>query len=502
MPDRVPRQEPRNDEGRQRRNLSSQQREAVDQISQELAEIRESHETRCDGMSSEISALRETLENQDVQGALDRLTSVEESLAQIPLEGDESILDRLGDTEVALQRLANGGGGGSGSTGHDMRAQAREIWTEEIARNPVWNQLVENDPALSNEYLEALATYISRGKDVIVANQDLRSLAARANAFQTNVLNKPDAIRSAGGVTPEVMASLTTDFDPGFGMAVPMPIATRIIRKAFELSPVLADSGRVSTTSKTYPYLKDTGWDPTVRVRGEREDLIEDDDNDELFEEAEIHVHEESVTTRLSLVMIEDGVDVIQEYEFRTGRGLGKKASWKIHHGSGTKQPLGLSKDTNVIRVMTETADSLPFDAFLNAQLDLDPEYEAGAKYYLSKGATKAAVLAKNAVGSYQWSPSQTDGTPSLLHGYTWSRDPYMSNETAVEDTGVTFATGALPVLFGNVGVSCLNVERLGLQVQIDDVTKKGWRKYWTRRRWGWGIVDYAGLRLVEVGTS
>lgn len=490
---------PNNDEGRRR--LTGDQRAAIDEANQILSEIRDAHAGRLDSCETRLTAIQETLDREDVQGALDRVMNVEEHLQSLPIEGDASILDRLGDMEVALQKMTKGGNGSPAN--NSIRNEAREVFSEEIARNPILGDLVDNDPALAEEYFAALQLYMSSGPGIISSNRERAALAARANAFGEDVMNAPKVLRRAmqnGGISETVMNGLTTDFDPGFGMRVPAPMVQRIVRKAFELSPLLADSGRASTTSQIYPFLRDTGWDPTIRERGEREDVLEDDDNDELFEEDQIDVHEESVTTRLTLVMIEDGIDVLSEYEMRTARGLGKKASWKVHNGDGNKMPLGLLKDPSVPRVMTGTEDTLPFKALLHAQLDLDPEYEAGASYYLSKGASKAAVLATDAVGNFIWSPSQVDGTPSLLHGYAWKRDAYLNNEAGVDDTGVTFASGALPVLFGNVGIACLHVERLGLQVQIDDQTKKGWRKYWSRRRWGWGVVQPAALRLIEVG--
>lgn len=508
MPDKDPIQEPKNDEGRKKKNLTPEQQTVLDEVRQELREIRGSFETRVEAATRELrdetaaklTALRETLAEARVQEGLDKITDFETHLAALPVEGDESFPDRLSAVEASVQQLAKGPGGAGGPAGKtDLRAQVMETLADQIAFNPQLGDMIRHDPALSTEYLNALTVYLTRGRGAL--HGDRAKLAAQANDFGERVLNKPKDVRTAGGVEA-VMNTLTSDFDPGLGMRVPAPLAARIVRKAFELSPLLADSGRTSTAAAIYPYLRDTGWEPDVAERGEREDVLEDDENDELFQEEQIDVHEEQVTTRLTLVMIEDGVDVISEYETRTARVLGKKASFKVHFGTGTKMPLGLQRDPAVAKVLTGSADSLPFRALLHASLDLDPEYEAGARYYLSKGGTKAAVLATNSVGDYIWQPSQQDGSPSLLHGYAWRRDPYLTNETAVTETGVTFATGAHPALFGNVGVGCLYVERLGLQVQIDDVTKKGWRKYWSRRRWGWGVVDPAALRLVEVGTS
>lgn len=485
--------EPRTPEAGAVTPLNAGQKAMVEEIGQTVSEIRDEAtavKIRLEDTESGLTAIRQTLSKGSVQDAMDKVIALEEKLAE-----------RISDIDLKLGRMSHGPDPSAGDGVPRMRAQAMEILNEVIARNPVMAENISHDPALTDEYQVVLINWLANGKDSIYANADRRALAATAGSFQQRVYHDPLGASQAGGIS-KIVNTLSTDFDPGWGMAVPIPIATRIVRRASEFSPLLVDSGQASTTSRIYPYLVDTGNDPEVRVRGERQDVIEDDDNDELFQEKEIIIYEENVTTRLTLVMIEDGIDVIREYETRTARSLGKVASQKIHFGSGTKQPLGLLNDLTVVRVKTETTNSLPFRVLMNVAMDMDPEFEANARFYLSKGGLKAAVLADDGEGRFLWQSSQQDGTPSLLHGFTWKKDAYLTSETDVKDTGVEFATGAFPAFFGNPAEACLMVERLGLQVGIDDITKKGWRKYWTRRRWGWGVVNPAALRLVEVGVT
>lgn len=469
--------------------------DSAEKAAQLLSELRQDIDTRVKALEDRDRAVGEAFSEERFKEGIDGYFEGEEWLAEMR---DADVLNRLGDIDVALQRLSKGGGLPEGADSA-IRAEALKAYAEKIERSPQLRKIVENDPSLSADYMAALENFLIGGKDAMT--RDAQQLAGRAQSYENRVIHDPKRIRDSGEAIPEILNTLSTDFNPGLGMRVPVPVATRIIRKAFEMSPILMDSGRATTTAKVYPYIADTGWEPEVRTRGEREDLIEDDDNDELFIEKEINVHEEDVTTRVTLVMLEDGIDVVGEYETRTARALGRKAASKIHNGNGVKMPTGLQVDTSVPHVLSGTVDSLPWRAFINAQVDIHPVWDVGASWYLSKGAMKSAVLATNAIGDYYWSPSGTDGTPSLFHGSTWKRDAWLDNETAVTDDGVTFATGATPALYGNVGEGCLYVERLGLSVLIDDLTKKGWRKYWSRRRWGWGVVNPAALRLLEVGT-
>jgi HK97 family phage major capsid protein len=496
-------------EPKPKRNLTTEQQEVVDEINQAVSEMRKAHDSELAALRANVSeaqaaveAVKATLSHSQVQADLDRFLAIEEHLAKLPVEGEANIGERLVDLETALQRLEDAPAGTASAGAFDPRAQAREVFKDEVASSPVWSELIDHDPALTAEYYNDFAKYIAAGnKAALGVPGDLRTQAARAYNYVEDVVNNPRNLRSHG--IDRLMNTLSSDFDPGLGMVVPPTVAQRVVRKAYELSPLVADSGRATTASKVWPFLRDTGWEPTVRTRGEREDVVEDDENDELYEEDEIAVHELSVTTRLTLVMIEDGIDVISEYERRTALATGKRFAVLAHRGKGgKKEPLGLTNDTHVPRLKSGAADTIPWRALLNLGLDLEPFYEPGAMYYLSKGALKSAVFATDGIGQYIWEPTQTNGAPSLIHGYPWKRDAWLSNETGVSEMGVSFATGATPVLFGNVGEACVAVERLGARALIDDVTKKGWRKYWTRRRWGWGVVQPAGLRLLEVGVD
>ena len=141
---RLPRHDPKNDAGRQKRPLTADSRTLVDDISQELSDLRESYETRLKATDDEVSALRQTLEGANVQDALDKVIAMEERLAKLPTEGENNILDRLGDAEVALQRMDKRREEIPGVK--SVRAQSMEILADECSRNPVWHQLIQNDP--------------------------------------------------------------------------------------------------------------------------------------------------------------------------------------------------------------------------------------------------------------------------------------------------------------------------------------------------------------------
>lgn len=488
--------DPKNKPAKTPRTLSVEAREVVDEVQELVEGIRAQHQEDLTALRSELAEAK-TLSNSSVQEALDKALALEETLATLTT-GEASLPDRLADIEVSLQRMEKGEVGAE--NGFNPRKDAMKMFADQLTMDPSLSEQLEKDPRLATDYWSAMMVYMRSGGGAVTGT-DRAGILAKGRSWVETVLDQPKAFAAPGSITDAVLNSLSTDFAPGAGIMVPITLEQRILRKAFETSPLLELSGSVNTAGPEYRFLVETGNDLDSQERGERQDFDSDEENDELFELRKIPVHEETVTVRLTLHQVEDSaMNLLDELENLTSRRLRKRASWKVHNGDGTDQPLGLSQDPVVPVVKTGTANSLPFRTLLNLALDLDPEYEANAQYLLSKGGTKAAVLATNAIGGYVWSPSQLDGTPTLLHGYRWRRDAYLSNETSVEETGVRFATGAKPVAFGDFEQGCRRVTRLGLTVIRDEITKPGWVKYNWRRRWGWGVALGEALRVMEVG--
>lgn len=488
--------DPKNDPAKETRNLSTEAKAIVTEIEGLVEGVRAQHAADVKALREELGTA-ETMSKASVQEALDKVVAMEESLNTITT-GDTSLTERLGDIEVAIQKMEKGEAG-AGSK-FDPRADAFKMFADAVSMDPCLSEQIEQDPRLAADYWASMMLYM-RGGGAAVSGTDHAKALGRGRDWVNKVVDNPQAFQKPGSITDSVMNSLSTDFAPGAGILVPVTLETRILRKAFETSPLLELSGQVNTAGPEYRFLVETGNDLKSQERGEREDFLTDEDNDELFEMRKIPVHEETVTVRLTLQQVEDtAVNLLDELENLTSRRLRKRASWKVHNGDGTDMPLGLLKDPLVPVVKTGTANSLPFRALLHASLDLDPDYETAAQFLLSKGGAKAAVLTTNSIGDYVWQPSATDGTPTLLHGYRWRRDAYLTNETAVEETGVRFATGAKPVAFGDFEQGCRRVTRLGLTVIRDEVTKPGWIKYHWRRRWGWGVALGESLRVLEVG--
>jgi HK97 family phage major capsid protein len=98
----------------------------------------------------------------------------------------------------------------------------------------------------------------------------------------------------------------------------------------------------------------------------------------------------------------------------------------------------------------------------------------------------------KDANGQYLWQPSVQAGQPATLVGYPVVPDDNMPD----------IAAGKFPIAFGDFNRGYLVADRLGVRVLRDPFTSKPYVLFYTTRRVGGGITDFAAIKLLKIATS
>lgn len=99
----------------------------------------------------------------------------------------------------------------------------------------------------------------------------------------------------------------------------------------------------------------------------------------------------------------------------------------------------------------------------------------------------------KDASGNYIWEPSLTQGVPGYIFGYRVAYDSNMPNvETA----------DSFPIAFGDFRRGLLFVQRRGMTVIRDVVTKPGQVIFNTSMRIGCGVQDFDAIKFLKAGTA
>ncbi len=143
---------------------------------------------------------------------------------------------------------------------------------------------------------------------------------------------------------------------------------------------------------------------------------------------------------------------------------------------------------------VTETTVKISADDLMDLELDLDPSFRVGAKYYASKDVIRDMKKMKDTQGQYLWSNSTQAGTPSTFNGYPVIETPYMQGKTAG-----AWVIGNIPVLFANFGRLYGIYEKVGMETEMD---RKASERVWnniTRMRLGGKVINAQAGQLLKI---
>lgn len=143
---------------------------------------------------------------------------------------------------------------------------------------------------------------------------------------------------------------------------------------------------------------------------------------------------------------------------------------------------------------VTETTLKISADDLMDLELDLDPAFRVGAKYYASKDVIRDMKKMKDPQGQYLWSNSTQAGTPSTFNSYPVIETPYMQGKTAG-----AWVIGNIPVLFANFGRLYGIYEKVGFETEMErKATNRLWNNI-TRMRVGGKVVNPQAGQLLKI---
>jgi len=139
-------------------------------------------------------------------------------------------------------------------------------------------------------------------------------------------------------------------------------------------------------------------------------------------------------------------------------------------------------------------AGSNPADKLHDLLTSLKPAYRKGDGVAWLMNSTTANVIRKmkDGQGNYLWTNSIVAGQPDRLLGYPVALDEGMPD----------IAADTCAVAFGNWKRGYAIVDKPGLRLIVDRVTRKGWTKLYFSKRVGGGVVDSNAIKLLKFGTS
>jgi HK97 family phage major capsid protein len=133
-----------------------------------------------------------------------------------------------------------------------------------------------------------------------------------------------------------------------------------------------------------------------------------------------------------------------------------------------------------------------PDHVFINAVAELKTGYQAGAVWLMNRATMGHVRKIRDADGRSMWQQSMAAGMPSTIMGFPVVEFPDMP------DVG----TNAFPVAFGNFREGYLFVERAGVRITMDEVTKPGAIKWNIRRRVGGKTRNDDAIKVIKLAAS
>jgi HK97 family phage major capsid protein len=98
----------------------------------------------------------------------------------------------------------------------------------------------------------------------------------------------------------------------------------------------------------------------------------------------------------------------------------------------------------------------------------------------------------KDAEENYIWRPGLEVGVSDTLLGYPVEIDDYMPD----------LAANSLSIAFGNFRRGYLIVDRRGIAIIRDQVTKPGYTKFNVSKRVGGGVQNFEAIKLMKFAAS
>ena len=267
----------------------------------------------------------------------------------------------------------------------------------------------------------------------------------------------------------------------------PLDMWREILKTQTEFSPI---RGLCRTTQINGPALKipkkiGTGsavWVDEVNLRS--------DTGNPTYDMINIPTHEMSSVSTISVQNLEDtAFDLTGEINMDMADRMRILEDTAFITGDGVGKPRGILTDPAVVAAHYKSADADNFtmDDLKRVFYSLKPAYRNNAVWMMNNLTGWYIDNLKTVLtGEYSWRPANEVGRPDMLLGR-----PVVYNPDMVAPVAGVYSSMNIPVLFGDFRAGYLIVDKVGMSMQRDDITKAeyGQVKFIGRKRTGGQVI-------------
>ena len=296
----------------------------------------------------------------------------------------------------------------------------------------------------------------------------------------------------------EVQAKLTTQSDPDGGYITPEEVDAQVTR---DEAAIVAMRGLATVRpvgSATYKKIHNVGGASSGWV-GEEESRSET--STPVLKVLEFPTMEVYAEPHATQSMLDDGAfDVEAWLADEVSIEFAEQEGGAFITGSGVNKPRGILSYTNVANgsqawgnlgfITSGAAAALTdVDKLIDLVHSLKRGYRNDSAFLMNDQTLAANRKFKDTAGNYIFQPGLTEDAPDMLLGKRVEIDDYMPD----------IGANAFPIAFANFRRGYVITDRMGIRVLRDPYTAKPYVKFYTTKRVGGGVQDYAAIKLMKI---
>ena len=304
----------------------------------------------------------------------------------------------------------------------------------------------------------------------------------------------------SGGLKGLEAKAMSAGSGPDGGYLVPETVEREVLRRLAERSPIRGIAGQRTISGGSYRRAVATaapgaGW---VAETAPRPETAGAGLTEIAFPAMELYAMPAATQILLDDAVVDLDAWLADEVE----TAFAEQESAAFITGNGVSRPKGfLAYDTvanaawvpgKLGLVGTGSSGAFPSanpaDVLIDLVYALRGGYRQNAGFVMNRRTQAAIRKLKDGDGNYLWQPPATAGTPATLMGFP------VTEAEAMPD----IAANSLAVAFGDFRRGYLVVDRAGLRVLRDPYSAKPYVLFYTTKRVGGGVQDFAAIKLLK----
>ena len=293
--------------------------------------------------------------------------------------------------------------------------------------------------------------------------------------------------------------SMSTNVNPDGGYLVRPELLNTMVTRIFETSPIrqLASVMTISSKSAEMPIDDDEG---TAAWVGEGAQVNTDTTTPQVGV-LTISAHKLEAEPRITQELIDDSyMDVEAWLAGKLADKFGRTENTAFVSGNGVAKPKGFLSYTagtstyvrdTIEQVNSGTSGAVTADGAIELQNSLFEAYQARAVWVMKRIVYTDYLQLKDSNNQYLF------GLDFLKNGQL--QPTLLGKRVVFADDMPVVASGSLSVAYGDFGAGYQVIDRVGLTIQRDPFTAKGFIKFYTTKRVGGAVINYQAIKLQKL---